>query len=535
LTINSTGSSSTPGPSGSSGTSGSGTTGQPIVVEGTPGTPKEKEPKVTQPRPSLWEKIRESWGKPESPKLPADSNKETDATKSVADSKKNPKPSESDTAKEPQKPAADTAKQTQPTPPPLGELPHYDPKKPDPLLGDPTETARKPLDAKLPPKGDLPPAAPAVPPAVAQTPPAPGAEGSTPKGGGPSADRDGPGHGPGAVEALPGGARSVTDSGAVNHVPYPVVSLPPIDFGPPPHPPGGPHIQLPPAPHPIAHPGGGPAPEAHPGGLYYNAFTPPELVPPKPGSAEQTAMANAFSSDLDPPRSAPHPMPAGPPMGGVFGPAGPYPMGPAHPYPPAMAPGGPYGPAPILPPAPYGPVVRIPEAPMPSNAMPQGTQLAMLPPAQDRGVVQASYQGPAPAGAMSTQQLGAMLHDALYPSQREWAAEKLSTYDWKQNEAAVQALTQALHDDPAATVRAACVRALARMKANTYPVVNAIQAARNDSDVRVRTEVDEALVILAPNTAPPAALPAAVQTNSPVTPPAAAPATGGPTLPTLTK
>ena len=127
----------------------------------------------------------------------------------------------------------------------------------------------------------------------------------------------------------------------------------------------------------------------------------------------------------------------------------------------------------------------------------------MLPPPQGPGVVQTGYQVPAgaPTAVMTPPQLVTMLHDALYPSQREWAAERLAAFDWKQNEAAVQALTQAVREDPAATVRATCLRTLARMKANTYPVVSVVLAAKNDTDTRVRVEADETLAVIAPSAA----------------------------------
>ena len=70
----------------------------------------------------------------------------------------------------------------------------------------------------------------------------------------------------------------------------------------------------------------------------------------------------------------------------------------------------------------------------------------MLPPQHGAGVMQAGYQAPAAAG-MTPQHLTVMLHDSLYPSQREWAAEKLSGLAWKQNEAVVQALIQGVRED----------------------------------------------------------------------------------------
>jgi hypothetical protein len=357
------------------------------------------------------------------------------------------------------------------TPPPA---PKVEIKKQDPLLGDPTEIARKPVD---PPK------------------PAPAPSG--------------------LIERMPVGGRSVTDSGAVSYMPVPVVTLPPYRQPPP----GvlNPQFQVPQAPNPIVNPGRGNAPEACQGGIAYNAFTPTELTPPKPGSPEQSMMANAFSADTD---CCPVPpgMPIGGPVGGVFGPPGP----PQHPM--VMAPTGPRSASPILPPSPYGPVVRLP---MPQGAAGQGDMVAKAP-AQNSGVAQAAYKAPAATtdGQLTPQQLAGQLHDSLYPSQRELAAEKLACCDGKQTDCAVQALTQAVREDPAAIVRATCVRALAKMKVNSHPVVSVIEAAKHDADPRVRSAAEEAMTGLAPAGArlsAPAPLPVSATVpaanSSPVLPP----------------
>jgi hypothetical protein len=89
-----------------------------------------------------------------------------------------------------------------------------------------------------------------------------------------------------------------------------------------------------------------------------------------------------------------------------------------------------------------------------------------------------------------------MLKGSLYPSQREWAADCLSRQDWQAQPHIVAALVVAAREDPAAAVRAGCVRALGKMKANTLPVVQTVQSLKGDSDPRVRHEVDEALAAL---------------------------------------
>ncbi len=449
--------------------------GQPATVLPAPTTtvvtttpPKPKEPRVTQAEPSLLDKLRESWGKGDKPKAPA-----ADTTTTTE-----PKKPTTDVAKvaDVKKPVVDTPP---PKPQPLPDLPHTDTKKADPLLSDPTLYSKKPMDQKLPPKSEVP--------------PTDLSKQSAPTG-----------------EPLGAGSKSVTDSGAVANAGYPVAMFPPMNMGgPPPRPPQAPVWNVPQAPQPITKPGGNPSIESNQGGYGYNAFTPVEFTPPRPGSAEQGMLGNAFSTDYDPR-----------PVSGVFGPSGP----PPGMVPPGMMPPGAHGPMnAMLPSTPYGPVVRLQGAPGTPNPMAQGTQLAMLPP-RNNGVAQVGYQAPAaPATGMAPPQLTTMLRDALYPSQREWAAEKLSALDWKQNDAAVQALTQGVHDDPAPTVRAACIRCLAKMKADSYAVVSAVQAAKKDADLRVRNEADEALGVLTPGAGAPAPLSPAVQPTATVPPPAPTP------------
>ncbi len=382
----------------------------------------------------------------------------------------------------PRVPPAEIMAKTPPPPPKVESLTKPEIKKPDPLLGDPTEIARKPVD----------------PPQVAPT-------------------------GPNLIERLPAGTRSVTDSGSVSGMPVPVVTMPPYRQPPP----GvlNPQWQVPQAPNPVVNPGRGNAPEAMQGGIAYNAFTPTELTPPKPGSPEQSMMANAFSADTDcscgP--TGPYGVPYGAPVPGAFG--GPPPA----PNPIAMGQAAPRGMSPMLPPSPYGPVVRMP---MPGNDTGKGDQLAKAP-TPNNGVAQAAYRTPATVaeGGLTPQLLVRQLHESLYPSQRELAAEKLASFDPKQADGAVQALAQAVREDPAAMVRATCVRALARMRANTSPARSAIEAAKHDADPRVRTAADEAMSVLLPADAKPSAPATLPQTLQPVS--ATLPAAGTAALPPL--
>jgi hypothetical protein len=127
-------------------------------------------------------------------------------------------------------------------------------------------------------------------------------------------------------------------------------------------------------------------------------------------------------------------------------------------------------------------------------------------------VITAGFQGPALANPSAPaayqtmaskptpetlQQMVVALHDSLYPSQRELAAQSMSAADWRTHPEVVQALTTAAKEDPAVTVRAGCLRCLTNMRANTPQVVGVVRGLKNDSDPRVRQEAERALSVLA--------------------------------------
>jgi hypothetical protein len=94
------------------------------------------------------------------------------------------------------------------------------------------------------------------------------------------------------------------------------------------------------------------------------------------------------------------------------------------------------------------------------------------------------------------------LHQSMLPSEREMAACKLASLDWKTHPVVVEALVRAAKEDPAGTVRAGCVRCLAQMNVNTPQVVAVCSALKADSDPRVQHEATDALAKLAPGQAP---------------------------------
>lgn len=368
-------------------------------------------------------------------------------------------------------------------------------KKPDPLA-DPAKYARMPEDLRsprteapkkheLPPlpveprKADLPLIAPPAPaptpaPAVKTTSsatPAPMPTTPTTTASEPTVQQT---HG--GSTGL--GARSVVDSGATSYAPVPFVTMP---AGPMPRP-----TWQPPQP-PRFTPQMGNAPACDGGGVAPNAFTPHESIPPAPYTPMASMTSNAFSSGFGiPPNHAALPAP------GVFGP----PRPPMPVPPPGAMPGPrvpPGGHAMATPPAPFGPSVQVamgPANPAAPGAAPTG------------GITTVAYQ--TASAPMTTRADGpgthmTQLREALYPSQREQAAEKLASCDWRTNEMVVPALLQGAREDPAATVRIACINSLTKMKADTLPVVMAMQALKNDADARVRHQAEEALKVLAPN------------------------------------
>ena len=91
----------------------------------------------------------------------------------------------------------------------------------------------------------------------------------------------------------------------------------------------------------------------------------------------------------------------------------------------------------------------------------------------------------------------ASLHNSMLPSQREMAADALATTDWRSNPAVVSALLRSAREDPAPTVRSACVRSLVKMNVNSGVAVSTLQALKFDTDMQVRSDANAALAALA--------------------------------------
>ncbi len=150
------------------------------------------------------------------------------------------------------------------------------------------------------------------------------------------------------------------------------------------------------------------------------------------------------------------------------------------------------------PPQAYGMGMPAGYRPQMSNMMAMGPQgqmgvnpLMSVPPTYPNGQPVATVgESAQPSGVP---QLLAALKDSLRPSERETAAEQLSELNWRMQPLVVQSLMKSAREDPAATVRAACVHALAHMKVDAPAAVALVRELRSDRDAIVRQEAEEAL------------------------------------------
>jgi hypothetical protein len=283
---------------------------------------------------------------------------------------------------------------------------------------------------------------------------------------------------------MPMGTQSVAEAGSPQYVPVPIVTVP--DYRRVPEPPPA---HVPQAPEPnrfdptnaFTNPAAAAAAAQPQAPVAANAFTNP------PAPVDPTVAAGGAFGGMGPgsPPMGMYPPGYGPRMPMMGPPAGYYPM-PRGMYPPM-----PYGPAgyptnPAMVPAGYAPAPMAPAQPVRQASY----QVAMANPSSMGAPVPPSGGAGQPSEAMAT------LRDSIYPSQREWAAGTLSALDWHSQPDAVHALVTAAREDPAPTVRAACVRALAKMHATSAPVLTALQGLKTDGDPRVLHEVEAALAEL---------------------------------------
>jgi HEAT repeat protein len=98
--------------------------------------------------------------------------------------------------------------------------------------------------------------------------------------------------------------------------------------------------------------------------------------------------------------------------------------------------------------------------------------------------------------SLTSQELLMTLRGSLYPSQREWAADRLKSCDWKAEPQVVEGLIAAARTDPAPLVRVGCLKALAKMHAASEAAVAVATELKNDADARVRLEAEQTLAEL---------------------------------------
>ena len=153
----------------------------------------------------------------------------------------------------------------------------------------------------------------------------------------------------------------------------------------------------------------------------------------------------------------------------------------------------PVGPGPVMPaayaPAPYPPMMAQQQPMMAQQQPMMAQQQPMM--AQQQPVQQAAFQQP--NAGQQVDQLIKVLRESPYPAQREWAAQSLTSFEWRTHPQIVPNLLQSASQDPAASVRAGCVFCLGRMGAAVEPVYTTPNMLRNDIDPRVRQEVQQTL------------------------------------------
>lgn len=104
--------------------------------------------------------------------------------------------------------------------------------------------------------------------------------------------------------------------------------------------------------------------------------------------------------------------------------------------------------------------------------------------------------------ASTVQDALAVLRVSDLPSQRQLAVDALAESNWAVHPEVPASILAAATGDPAATVRAACIRSLVKMALKTPEVTTALESLTADRDPLVRSEAADALASL--NSSPPA-------------------------------
>jgi hypothetical protein len=138
--------------------------------------------------------------------------------------------------------------------------------------------------------------------------------------------------------------------------------------------------------------------------------------------------------------------------------------------------------------------LQIPAAPPVIAAAPSASVVAAgFPVAAQPARAPAAAEGVPLEAGLSASELLMTLQTSLYPSQREWAVDRLTACDWHADSRIVDGLVKSARTDPAPLVRAGCLRALARMRAASEVTLAAARELKADTDARVRQEAETTL------------------------------------------
>jgi hypothetical protein len=317
---------------------------------------------------------------------------------------------------------------------------------------------------------------------------------------------------------MPLGVKSVLDAyGSTNGLPVVYLPVPVVTTPQQVAPAGAPTLAARPGPkaaedytNAFSMPGAGR--QGQPTAAWRNAFSGPEAsmparpVAPIPGSPVPVSQYQA------PPGMMPYPpgyvmqQPAYPPGYVMQQPA--YPPGyvmqqPAYPPAAHSMPGiGAMPAAPAPPPVPSAAAVapavyHMPAAAAPVPAQPVAAATHASPATESAGMSESRAAAPA-VSPEAVQHMASVLKTSLYPSQREWAADYLAGVSWRTHQEVVPALLTAAREDPAPTVRTACIRCLARMDVSANLVSSTLQGLQHDANADVRAAAEQALARLQP-------------------------------------
>jgi hypothetical protein len=90
-------------------------------------------------------------------------------------------------------------------------------------------------------------------------------------------------------------------------------------------------------------------------------------------------------------------------------------------------------------------------------------------------------------------QMLSLLKESIYPEQRAWAAENMSSFNWHLSPEIADGLISTACKDTVGSVRTACIRCMVRMNINTPAAWDALTTLKTDTDTQVRSEAEKAL------------------------------------------